>query len=165
VQNARRDGWLDEATVTWGCLPVPETSHDPHRNQEKTLTKLTTPLSLIAAAAFVLVAQGAYAQSASAPTRAEVKAEAKAAKKDGTAPKVEEGSGMTQPGKSVKPRAEVKAETKKAEKDGTIPKAEEGSGKTQPGKSVKPRAEVKAETTKAEKAGTIPKAGEKAGEK
>ena len=128
------------------------------------MTKLTTSLSLIAAAAFAFVSLGAHAEDAP-KTRAEVKAEAKSAKKDGTAPKVEEGSAMTQPGKSVKPRAEVKAETTKAEKDGSIPKAEEGSAKTQAGKSVKPRAEVKAETTKAEKAGTIPKAGEKAGEK
>lgn len=87
--------------------------------------KMKTALSLIAAAVAML-AQGAFAQSASAPTRAEVKAETKKAVKEGkTTPAGEAAPAAAAGGKSDKPRAEVKAETKKAVKEGATAPAGE----------------------------------------
>lgn len=123
--------------------------------------KMKTALSLVAAA-FALVAQGAYAQ-ATAPAgkaRAEVKEEAKAAVKAGET-KAGEGAPTTKAGaKSDKARADVKTEAKTAVKAGET-KAGEGTPTTKAGaKSDKARADVKAETKKAVKEGTTIPAGE-----
>lgn len=90
---------------------------------------LKTALSLIAAAAVSLMSQGAFAQ-ASAPDRAAVKAEVKAANKKGELTPAGEGSpkAKAEP-KSTKDRAEVKADTKAANKKGEIAPAGEGSPK------------------------------------
>ena len=114
-------------------------------------------LTIVAAAAAAIFAQGVYAQ-ASAPTRAEVKAETKAA------PKAPAGENVpaAPDTKSNTTRMDRKAATKEAVKEGDVPKAGENvsdkGAKTS--KSMKTRAERKAETKAAVKAGDTTPAGE-----
>ena len=93
-------------------------------------------------------------------TREEVKAEAKAANKDGTTAKGEAGP-TAATGKSTKARTDVKDEAKMANKAGTTAKGEAGAA-APAGKSVKARADVKDEAKMANKAGTISKGEETA---
>jgi hypothetical protein len=115
---------------------------------------MKTKLALSAIVAAVAVfSQGAFAQ-ASAPTRAEVKAEATAAAK---APAGQEST-VTNPTGTNKTRAQRKAETKAAlkAKQGT-PMGEAGSlGSDAPKGSQTTRAERKATTKSALKAGDVP---------
>ena len=109
------------------------------------------------AAATALFTQGAFAQ-ASAPTRAEVKADAKAHKTPA-------GDAAETPGtpdtKSNTTRAERKATTKAARAEGDLkPAGEAVGGKTPDTKSTTTRAERKAATKAAVKEGTTIKAGE-----
>ena len=82
-------------------------------------------LTLVAAAAFAVFAQGAFAQ-ASSPSRADVKAETKAAEKAGKlAPTGEAADLKTENAEkanktSTKTREERKAETKTAAKSGQL---------------------------------------------
>jgi Domain of unknown function (DUF4148) len=115
------------------------------------------------------------AMAASAPvTRAEVKADAATAKREGSIPQGEAGVTKDQPKggslptgpnkmKGEKSRDEVKAETKAAMAAGTIPMGEGGVTKATPKGAEKvpkgsqtTRAAVKAEAKRAEKAGEVP---------
>jgi hypothetical protein len=122
-------------------------------------TKLA--LSAIVAAVAVL-SQGAFAQSASAPTRAEVKAQAKT----GSLAPAGEGPIASAPGKtSDKTRAERKATTKADEKAGALKPAGEAAEKKDDKVSKgsdKTRAERKATTKADAKAGKLQPAGEAA---
>ncbi|MGA8390903.1 MAG: DUF4148 domain-containing protein [Burkholderiaceae bacterium] len=116
-----------------------------------------TLLALIAGASMVAQAQ---TPAASAPTRAEVKAETAAANKAGKIPNPDTaGSTVAKPAKSDKSRADVKAETAAANKGGALDKPDaDGSGKVKaPSKGETKRADVKAEAAAANKAGTIDK--------
>ena len=84
--------------------------------------------SLFTLAVISAFAVSASAQSASAPTRAEVKAEAAAANKDGAIPSGEESvKGQATPKKPAKTgdRAATKEEAKAANKAGTIVEGQE----------------------------------------
>jgi len=73
----------------------------------------------VIAAVTAFVAQGAFAQAASAPTRADVKAETAAANKKGASTTSKEAVPMAKPDpKATKARADVKAETAAADKKG-----------------------------------------------
>jgi hypothetical protein len=123
---------------------------------------MKTKLALSAVAAAVAVfSQGAFAQAASSPTRAEVKAEAKA---KGVTPAGEKPT--PQPSTmSDKTRAERKATTRSDKAAGELKQAGEVGSEKQD-KAMKStgtetnRAERKAKTKAAEKSGEIP-TGEK----
>ena len=93
---------------------------------------MKTKLVLGAVAAAVAVfSQGAFAQAASSPSRADVKAQTKAAEKSGQlAPAGEAGDLKgTQPGKgSQVDKAQRKADTKAANKAGKLTPAGEAAG-------------------------------------
>lgn len=109
---------------------------------------------LSAALITAFAAQGAFAQAASAPgVRADVKAEAKAAVKDGTITKGPSPSEKPMSSGGKEKRAAVKAEGKAAERTGDT--ITEVSPPPKP-RSNKNRAEVKAEAKAAAKAGEIP---------
>lgn len=115
--------------------------------------KMKNALTVVAAAAFAVFAQGAFAQ-ASAPTRAEVKAEAKGAKptRGETSPMVA-ASGV-----STKTRAERKAEAKAANKARKIAAGEETNAPAAPGVGpTTTRVERKAAAKAANKSGEIVK--------
>jgi hypothetical protein len=120
-------------------------------------------LTIVAAVAAAMFAQGAFAQ-ASAPTRAEVKAETKAAEKAGKLTPAGEGPTAAAPAaSSAKTRAERKAETGAARKEGALSKAgdnPDAAKAEKPIKSTKTRAERKAETKAAVKEGKTTPAGE-----
>jgi hypothetical protein len=126
-------------------------------DKEKAVKKIhmVLPATLLALASVQVFAQDA----ASTTSRAEVKAETKAAVKAGTIPVGQAGSEKADTGgPSTTPRAEVKADTKAAVKAGAIPKGQSGSEKADTGApSTTPRAEVKADTKAAVKAGSIPR--------
>ena len=121
-----------------------------------------------------LFAASAWAQTAAPATRAEVKAEAVAAQRDGKIPQGEAGVTKDNPKgdalptgpnkmKGEKTRAEVKAETKRAIAAGEVPSGDAGvtakqpkGGEKIPKGSETTRAAVKAEAKRAEKAGEIP---------
>ena len=96
----------------------------------------------------------------SAPTtRAEVKAETRAAEKAELIPRGEASYNMHKnAGKSILPRAEVKAETRTAEREDEIPVGQQSldMGKDET-PSTLPRAEVKIETREAIKDHEIPR--------
>jgi len=99
--------------------------------------------------------QGALAQAASEPTsRAEVKADAKAAAKDGSIVKGPSPAQKPMSSGGKEKRAEVKAEGKAAERSGET--ITEVSPAPKP-RSTKTRAQVKAEAKAAAEAGEIPK--------
>jgi hypothetical protein len=130
-----------------------------------TKTHTTAALITLSALALGLMTTGAHAaDAASAPgkTRAEVKAEAVKANKNGTA-NTTEGSAATPRPVPTKSRAQVKSETVAAEKSGAIAKSGDQvvGGPAKPASSTTSRAQVKAATLKAEKDGSIPKAGDK----
>jgi hypothetical protein len=129
----------------------------------------------VAMFASVLAGSGALAQARSAPaTRAEVKAEARAAAKSGSAPaelKVDApeparaGSGAAGP---TTRRADRKAETRNTLRIGDRPAAgdatevsRESAAKREP--SLKSRADRKAETKAARNEGALTPAGERPG--
>ena len=122
---------------------------------------MKTKLVLGAVAAAVAVfSQGAFAQSASSPTRAEVKAEAK---KGGLAPAGEATGSVTPSKASDKTRDERKATTKADRSAGKLAPAGEATGSTNPGKgSDVDRAARKADTKAAVKSGKTVPAGEAA---
>src|SRR6478752_4208795 len=100
--------------------------------------KTTLALSAVVAAIAVF-SQGALAQSASSPTRAEVKAEAKAANKAGGVPgdaMVKEGGGQP-PKTSDTTRDARKATTKAEAKSGQL--SATGDAMTKQGKSAPPK--------------------------
>jgi Domain of unknown function (DUF4148) len=117
-------------------------------------------LALISAFAVTASAQTA----ASAPSRADVKAETAAAKKSGTlpmdaGPDSTKAQSMPKKPKTEANRAAVKDDTKAAAKAGTIPSGQESvAGQDMPKKpkSEADRAAVKSEAAAANKAGTIP---------
>ena len=119
-------------------------------------------IGYVVAAAALMMAQGAYAETAAsgAKARADVKAETAAALKKGELPRgtETEGQGPTKAtAKSTKTRAEVKAETAAAVKTGEVPKAGEGIETKAPmAKSTTTRAEVKAEVAAAKAKGEKP---------
>jgi hypothetical protein len=128
-------------------------------DKEKAVKKIhmVLPASLLALASVQVFAQ--TTDAASTTSRAEVKAETRAAVKAGTIPKGQSGSEKADTGApSTTPRAEVKADTKAAVKAGAIPKGQAApEGATQTGPSTANRAEVKADTKAAVKAGEIPR--------
>jgi hypothetical protein len=124
---------------------------------------MKTKLVLGAVAAAVAVfSQGAFAQAASSPTRAEVKAEAK---KGALAP-AGEATGSVTPGKGSNTTREERKATTKADRASGNLKATGEAGDlkgTQPGKgSEVDRAARKADTKAAVKAGKTQPAGEAA---
>jgi hypothetical protein len=123
---------------------------------------MKTKLVLGAVAAAVAVfSQGAFAQAASSPTRADVKAEAKANRSAAG-----EHTGSTTPGKGSETTKEArKAQTQADRKSGSLAATgEAGDLKgTQPGKgSQVDRAARKADTKAAVKSGKTQPAGESA---
>jgi len=126
-------------------------------------------LTVVAAAAVALFAQGAYAQ-ASSPSRADVKAETKAAEKSGKLTPAGEGPGTmgtsAQKGAtSSKSRSERKSETQAAAKSKQLTPAGEGPGNAgtgaTPGSNTTKEAR-KAETKAAAKNKQLTPAGEAA---
>jgi hypothetical protein len=120
-------------------------------------------ISLFTTVAIALTSSfAAYAQDASPSqpeTRADVKAQARAAEKSGEIPRGDASLNMDRDTtKSTANRASVKATTKAAEKAGQIPtgQASKNLGEDT-SKSVANRAEIKQETKAAEKAGEIPR--------
>jgi Domain of unknown function (DUF4148) len=131
--------------------------------QENLIMKKTLS-SLTVAVLALFGAQAAMAQTAAAPTRADVKKETAAANKAGAIPATE-AQMQTPPvsKQSDKARADVKKDTAAANKAGAIPGTTGGAGETMAGekqvkdsKSAQPRADVKKETAAANKAGAIP---------
>lgn len=122
--------------------------------------KMRTALTVVATVAGAMFAQASFAQ-ASAPTRAQVKAETKAA----GANKGPEGEALSTPVKpmpttSVETRGEVKAETKAGPK---MKPGEAMGGDVSPAatsKSTKTRGQRKAETQAAKMNGQLEPAGE-----
>ena len=116
------------------------------------------------AAAVAMFSQGAFAQAASSPTRAEVKADTKAAEKSGKLTPAGEATGSTTPSKaSDKTREERKAATKADRSAGKLAPAGEATGSTTPSKgSEVDRAARKADTKAAVKSGKTQPAGEAA---
>jgi hypothetical protein len=114
--------------------------------------KATRTLLGAAALAMICATSSAYAQGES---RDQVKAETKAAIKDGAIPKGEAPS--PQPAlKTTKTRADRKAETKAAIASGDVEhggEAKLSDGKTKTSGATRKRSDVKAETVKAIKAG------------
>src|SRR5262249_27980693 len=129
----------------------------PHPSFSTGDLKMKNALTIVAAAAAAIFAQGVYAQ-ASAPTRAEVKAETKAAPKAAAGENIPAAPDT----KSNTTRMERKATTKEAVKEGDVPKAGENvsdkGAKTS--KSTKTRAERKAQTKEDIKSGNTTPAGE-----
>jgi hypothetical protein len=128
-------------------------------------------LTVVAAAAFAVFTQGAFAQ-ASSPSRADVKAETKAAEKSGKLTPAGEGPGaMTSgtAGPSDKTREQRKAQTKADAKAHNLTAAGEGPGAATSGgtrgdkTSSTTREERKAQTKADAKAGKLQPAGESAG--
>jgi hypothetical protein len=136
-------------------------------NPQENLTMKKTLSSLTVAVIAAFAAQGAMAQAASSPSRAEVKKETAAANKAGTIPQGE--AAMQAPPVSKKSdtsRADVKKQTSAANKAGDIPGTgvgnvpEQAAGQTSPKQkaatSDTTRDARKATTAEANKAGTIP---------
>jgi Domain of unknown function (DUF4148) len=125
--------------------------------------QMKNALTVVAAVAAAMFAQASFAQ-ASSPSRADVKAETKAAEKSGQLTPAGEGSAPVakSTAKSTTPRSTVKAETKAAEKAGQLTPAGEGAAPVDksPMKSTKTRAERKAETRAAAKGKQLTPAGE-----
>lgn len=114
------------------------------------------------------VGSTAYAQTESQPaSRADVKAQTKAANKAGQMVPGEEDPSIKQPApKSTKNRAEMKAQTKAGNKDGGYSSGkatyntQNVAGREQLSKSTKTRAEGKAETKQAVKEHKTPPPGD-----
>lgn len=131
---------------------------------------MKTKLALGAiAAAVAMFSQGAFAQASAPVTRAEVKAEAKAAPKipAGEAPIVNPASPDAKNAKSTKTRAERKSETKSDRSAGALkPAGEADTMKDEKAEKMKAstttRADRKAETKAAVKSGQTMPAGEAA---
>jgi Domain of unknown function (DUF4148) len=147
----------------------------PIKPQENlTMKKTLSSLTVAVIAAFA--AQGAMAQAASSPTRAEVKKETAAANKAGQIPGTgtsnvpDAATGQQSPKEkaatSTAARPDVKKETAAANKAGAIPGTSVGgtpgdatgqqSPKQQAATSTTTRDARKAATAEANKAGTIP---------
>jgi hypothetical protein len=122
-------------------------------------------LTVVAAAAVALFAQGTFAQ-ASSPSRADVKAETKAAEKNKQLTPAGEGPGAMSSGNtagSTKTKAEGKAETKAAAKAHQLTPAGEGPGNAGTGAtsgSNTSKEARKAETKAAAKSKQLTPAGE-----
>jgi len=119
--------------------------------------KIKNALTVVAAVAAAMFAQGTFAQ-ASSPSRAEVKAEANSTAKTPAG----QGATATEAAPKVdssKTRAERKSETRNAKK---VPAGEgpEATASAPVTKSNKTRAERKAETVRAIKSGETIPAGE-----
>lgn len=128
---------------------------------KKTLTSMTVAVLAL------FGAQAAFAQAASAPSRAEVKAATADANKKGQIPTGEATGAAPIGTKSDKARADEKAATAAANKKGEIPGTGTGpsgdvAGQKAPkdmAKSDTARADVKKDTAAANKAGAIPGTG------
>ena len=127
-------------------------------------------VNLLGLAVAAAIGSAAYAQTEQPASRADVKAQTKAANKAGQMVPGEEDPSIKQPAaKSTKNRADMKAETKAANKDGGLGnsgkatyKAHNVTPREQLSKSTKTRAEGKAETKEAVKEHKTPPAGEAA---
>jgi FlaG/FlaF family flagellin (archaellin) len=127
--------------------------------------KMKNVLTVVAAAAFAVFAQGAFAQASAPASRADVKSETKAAEKAGQLTPAGQGAAPMEKSttKSTKTRAERKAETKMARDAGTLKPAGEAAGiksGTPSAGSDTTRADRKATTKAAAKAGGLQPAGE-----
>jgi len=137
-------------------------------NQEIDMSRKV--LTVVAAAAVALFAQGVYAQASAPASRADVKAETKAAEKSGKLTPAGEGPGAMTSGEkgatSTKTKAEQKSETKAAAKSKQLTPAGEGPGNMTSGEkgatSTKTKADQKAETKAAAKSKQLTPAGEAA---
>jgi hypothetical protein len=111
------------------------------------------------AAAVAMFSQGAFAQAASSPSRAEVKAEAKKSHTPAG-----EATGSVTPGKgSTMTKEERKAQTKADASAHKLAPAGEATGSTNPGKASETTKEARKAQTKADvKAGKTQPAGESA---
>jgi hypothetical protein len=121
---------------------------------------MKTKLVLGAVAAAVAVfSQGAFAQAASSPSRADVKAEAKKSHTPAG-----EATGSVTPGKgSTMTKDERKAQEKADKAAGKLQPAGEATGSTSPGKGSETTKEARKAQTKADvKAGKTQPAGESA---
>lgn len=129
-------------------------------------------LTVVAAAAVAVFAQGTFAQTTStSPSRAEVKAETRAAEKAGKLAPAGQGPGAMSSGASAgmsdKSRATGKSETKAARAEGNLKPAGEASEmkddkKEKMARSTKTRDERKAQTRADVKSRSIQPAGEAA---
>ena len=130
--------------------------------------KTKNVLTVVAAAALAVFAQGVFAQTTAPANRAEVKAETKAAEKAGKLTPAGEGPGAMSSGASgpsTKDRMERKDETKAAAKSGGLKPAGEASEMKDDKKdkatvSTKTRDERKAQTKADVKAHKTQPAGE-----
>ena len=121
---------------------------------------MKTKLVLGAVAAAVAVfSQGAFAQAASSPSRADVKAEAKKSHTPAG-----EATGSVNPGKgSTMTKDERKAQEKADKAAGKLQPAGEATGSTSPGKGSETTKEARKAQTKADvKSGKTQPAGESA---
>jgi hypothetical protein len=134
---------------------VPLTSR-AHQTARRNTMKMKIKLAVLSAAVLtVFAAQSALAQTTSEPSsRGDVKAEAKAASKDGSITKGPSPAQKPMSSGGKEKRAEVKAEGKAAERSGQA--ITEVSPAPKPTRSAKTRAQVKAEAKAAAKAGEIP---------
>jgi hypothetical protein len=131
---------------------VVDRSQSRNRLEKQMKNKLAI-LSVAILAAFA--ASNVYAQTTDPTTRADVKAEAKAAAKDGSITKGASPAQKPMSSGGKEKRAEVKAEGKAAERSGEA--ITEVSPAPKPSRnSAKTRAEAKAEAKRAAKAGEIP---------
>lgn len=127
--------------------------------------KTKDTLTIVAAVAACLFAQASFAQASAPPSRAEVKAQTRAAEKAGELVPAGQAVSMpsTEPKKtSDKTAAERKAATRQARKEGELVPAGE-RGMVSPDVTAGPsksRAEVKSKTRAAEKAGDLVPAGQ-----
>ncbi len=126
-------------------------------------------LTVVASAAFALLAQTSFAQSTAPSSRADVKAETKAAAAAHTLTPAGEGDNAASgpmTGKSAKTRSQGKAATRQAAKSRELAPAGEHVDITEkPMKSTKSRAEGKADTKAAVKERATTPAGEGVGPK
>jgi hypothetical protein len=119
----------------------------------------------VAAAAASMLWTAAFGQSNAPLTRAEVKAETRAAEKAGKLVPAGEGPEFAVSTKSNTTRAKRKADTRAAEKAGEIPRAGDAEiamqdEETRAQKTTVNRAERKAQTRALEKSGRLVPAGE-----
>jgi len=154
------------AGVSASALTAPDNPLTLARCQPSTAkhgrTMRSITITATAAAACALLLQPAYAQdSASSPSRAEVKAQTRAANEAGALAPAGPLGPEREPkaAKSNKARAPVKAETRRLNEAGQLAPAGSLGPEREPkaAKSNKARAPVKAETREAVKAGTIPR--------
>jgi hypothetical protein len=122
--------------------------------------QMKNALTIVAAVAAAMFSQATFAQAASSPTRAEVKAETAQAKKDGKLAPAGDTMAKPQSTKSEKTKAQRQADAKALEKSGKAAPAGDTMDKPAAKTSDTTRAAVKEETKADAKAGKLTPAGD-----